>query len=63
MHDYPIGTKLKHVAYNGDIVEILERLPNERYLILRPGRRTKVGTKTLNAEYSLNLEAPLRRGK
>lgn len=59
---YAKGMKLKHVAYNGAVVEIMERLKDGRFLIRREGaRNTRVSSKTLDAEYTTDLNAPIRR--
>lgn len=57
------GTRPKHVAYLGDIVTVVEALPDGRYLIDRGHRRTKVSEKTIRAEYTADLEAPVRMPK
>lgn len=57
---YTVGLKLKHVAYSGNIVELLEQLPDKRWLVQGSTRKSKISEETLRKEYSRDLEAPIR---
>lgn len=58
---YTAGMKLKHVAYGGAIVTLVECLSDGRWVIDRGNRKTRVSEKTLDKEYSADLAAQPRR--